>query len=93
MSVFVGQSLLQITANTGYEHLDDASITQILYEKPDGTTGAWNATVSGNSLVYDVQSGDIDQRGRWTFQAYWFISANDKGYGKKKRRYFEKPII
>lgn len=92
MSVFEKQSLLTITANTGYDDLVSASTTQILYEKPDGTTGAWEADVSGETLVYEVHNGDIDQRGRWTFQAYW-VNGGLKGYGKKKRRYFEKPII
>lgn len=92
MSVFKNQSLLQITANTGYPDLADCTITQILYEKPDGTTGAWDADVSGETLVYQFQDGDIDQKGRWTFQAY-FVNGGLKGYGKKKRRYFEKPII
>lgn len=92
MSVFVNQTLLQITANTGYDDLVSASVTQILYEKPNGDTGAFNATVSGTSLIYQIEDGDIDQKGRWTFQAFWTVGGLD-GYGKKKRIYFEKPIL
>lgn len=91
MSVFETQTLLQITANTGYADLGSASETKIRYEKPNGETGEFDATVSGTSLIHDVQDGDIDMKGRWTFQAAWIIGGK-LGLGKIKRRYFEKPI-
>lgn len=92
MSVFVGQTLLQITANTGYADIGSATVTRILYEKPNRDTGFFEATVSGLSLIHDVQPGDIDKKGNWYFQAYWEIGGK-KGYGKKKSKYFQKPIL
>lgn len=91
MSVFVNQTLLTIVANTGYDDLESATVTRILYEKPNGDTGAFDATVDGTTLVYQITDGDIDMKGTWTFQAFWTVNGLD-GYGKKKRRYFEKPI-
>ena len=92
MSVFVDQTLLTITANTGYSDLASATLTQILWQNPIGDTGEFTATVSGQSLVYQLSDGDIGISGVWKFQAYWEVGGL-KGIGKKKRIYFEQPIV
>jgi len=87
MSVFVDQTLLEIEAETSYATLAMADVTRILYWKPNGDHGYFTATVSGTKLIYQIDDGDIDQKGIWHFQAYWEI-AGDKAYGSVKAKYF-----
>ena len=89
MSVFVGQTLLEIEADTSYAQLNSATTKQILYWKPDGTSGEFDASVSGTKLTYQIQDGDIDQKGVWRFQAFWIMSNGLKGYGSIKSKYFQ----
>jgi hypothetical protein len=86
--LFKEQSLLELTAPTGLDDLNTASTTEIHYRKPSGATGAWNATVDGENLVYDLQNGDIDEPGKWMFQAY-VVNGGFKGYGATKTRFFQ----
>ncbi len=91
MSVFKIQSLLSITLETNYNALASASVTRILYKKPNGTTGYWTATVSGTKLIYNVQNGDIDINGTWKFQSY--IEAGGlKGFGSVATQNFDIPL-
>ncbi len=89
--IFVEQSLLELTAPTGLGDLNTATTTQILYRKPSGDQGAWTATVDGMNLIYDLQNGDIDEIGRWQFQAY-VVNGGLKGYGCIKSRFFQNHI-
>ena len=61
---------MTITLETNYSNLAVASITKILFIKPNGDKGSWDAAVSGSRLVYNVQNGDINVNGNWQFQAY-----------------------
>jgi hypothetical protein len=89
--IFLEQSLLELTAPTGLDDLNTATTTQILYRKPSGDQGAWTATVDGMNLIYDLQNGDIDEIGRWQFQAY-VVNGGLKGYGCIKSRFFQNHI-
>jgi len=50
--------------------LSTAQEARILYKKPSGKTGYWNAVVDGDTLVYLTQPGDIDEAGIWILQSY-----------------------
>lgn len=91
MSVYKLQSLLTLNADTKYDDLASATVTRILYKKPDRTKGYWPATVSGTKLVYAVSNGDIDQEGEWQFQAYFEVGGL-KSYGTIFSKQFDKPI-
>lgn len=92
MSIFKTQSLLRISAETNYDDLASASITRILFIKPDGTRGHYEATVDGTKLYYDVAAGDIDQIGIWQFQAYIEIGGL-KAFGEIDEKRISRPII
>lgn len=92
MSVFKTQSLLTITAETNYSDLASASVTRILYTKPNGAKDHWDATVSGTKLVYNVQNDDIDMEGVWKFQAYIEVGGL-KGFGNVISQQFERSLL
>lgn len=87
-SVFVGQSLFEIRLDTKRD-LTGISIAKIQYIKPDKSVGAWDATIEGTELVYQVQTNDIDQVGPWDFRAYIEDVTGRKGYGV----YFRKEVL
>jgi hypothetical protein len=92
MSVYVGQDLLTITMETGYD-LSTATVKEVHYTKPDGTYGTWNTniTYSGTAMIYDVQDADIDQEGKWYFQPYIEVSGQ-AAWGKKASIKFINPL-
>jgi len=87
---YVNQGNVTITNDTGVT-LAGATITRIIYRKPNGTTGYWNATPSGTTLTYALQSGDIDIAGNWRLQAY-IVSSGQKGYGTVVTQRFKLPV-
>jgi hypothetical protein len=91
MSLFKGQSLLTLTVDTGYKDVASATVTKILYEKPNRKKGEFEAIVDGTKLSYDVQNGDIDVAGMWKFQAYIEVGGL-KGYGDIVIYNFEYPL-
>ena len=86
--LFKDQSLLTITCETGYAFLSSATTKKILYRKPSGETGSWDATDSGTDLVYNLSNGDIDEIGTWQFQAYFDVGSL-KSFGSKKSKLFQ----
>lgn len=44
------------------------TVGEISYQKPNGTTGTWVATVDADerTVYYDTASGDLDDVGVWT---------------------------
>lgn len=90
--VFTGQSLLAIRLDTKYSGLASADVTQILYTKPNGDKGRWDAVVSGTKIVYNVQAGDIDQAGDWKVEAYFEVSGATCPCGITSI-YFKKPLL
>ena len=92
MSVFRTQSLLTIILETNYSNLASATETKIRYTKPNNKKGEWDAVVSGTTLRYDVQDGDIVIGGLWKFEAYAKFGGL-KAFGDIAEQYFEEPII
>jgi hypothetical protein len=89
--LFKGQSLFTITLDTGYNNLAGAEVKKILYQKPDGTKGEWEATASGTQLIYDVEPGDIDSVGTWQLQAYIEVGGKPS-FGTISTQYFSQPL-
>lgn len=71
METFVGDTI-KIILKTGID-LSGFSDLRIRYRKPDGTTGEWAAEVSlenSTYMEYTTSQSDLDQSGKWTFQAF-----------------------
>jgi hypothetical protein len=67
--IYVNQSYLRFAVNTGVS-LTTAVTELIKYRKPSGATGEWVVdSISGHTLVYNVQVGDLDEAGIWKLQA------------------------
>lgn len=92
MSVFKKQNLLRIELQTYDEDLASASVKRILYKKPDGTKGYWEASIDGTKLYYDLTINyEVDQIDTWEFQAY-VVKGGLEGYGNIATQIFEKHI-
>lgn len=92
MSLFIDSSYFSIRIGTK-TNLDTADTLQILYKKPDGSTGFWEATQSARELVYEVQDGDIDQDGEWQFQGYIVVNGREGFTDIHKYKFCEHIII
>lgn len=79
-----------ISLDTGID-LSSATDVEIHYKKPNGDTGEWSATVSGEKVTYKLDAGDIDRVGVWTFQPVVTI-AGDLFKGSKAQITFDNPI-
>jgi hypothetical protein len=88
--VFKGQ-ILTLSLDTDVT-LTGAADPRILYEKPNGDTGFWVATISLDTLSYTLVAGNINVPGVWTFQAYAVLSGAVK-YGQKVTLEFRTPIL
>ena len=54
----------------------------ILYKKPNGVSGEWAGSISGDTVIYDIQEGDTEPYpGVWRVQAKATQGAEVK-YGK-----------
>jgi len=53
----------------------------ILYKKSNGVNGQWAGTVSGDTVSYDIQVGDINPAGVYRVQAY-ATNGTEHKYGK-----------
>lgn len=91
MSVFKTQSLLTIRLDT-LTDLSSATTKKILYKKPSGATGEWTATADSQTLVYEVQAGDIDEAGTWEFQSSIVVGGRT-GLGTIVSQKFNNPIV
>ena len=67
--MFVGDYGIEVRLDTQFQ-LENVEIARIIYKKPSGTTGYWDAQVDGTELVYIIKEGDIDEAGIWFLQAY-----------------------
>jgi len=65
----VGDVGVQISFET-HEDLAVATTHNLLYKKPDGTTGTWAATVSGTKLLYVSIAADFSVAGPYEVQAH-----------------------
>lgn len=68
-SIYLGSYGVELVLDTNVD-LGAAANTKIYYRRPDDEEGFWAAEVSGQNLVYTLQSEDIDQIGIWRLQAY-----------------------
>jgi len=69
METFVNDTI-RINIDTNID-LSGYATLQIRYQKPDGTTGCWNATICATDnthMYYDTVIGDLDQVGEWLIQ-------------------------
>jgi hypothetical protein len=81
--------------NTSYEFqartdkdLRTATVLRIYYQKPDGSSDFWPATLkNGNTLIYTTMA---DQPGWWTFQPYAEIGGKT-WRGEEVKEYFKIP--
>lgn len=77
--IFKNQSLLQIKLNTGVQLA--GYTVGIIWKKPSGVVGLWpSIVVEGTKVGYTVQPGDINESGKWEFQAKITMGGRD-GYG------------
>jgi len=53
----------------------------ILYKKSNGIHGEWLATITGDTVSYDIAEGDIDIAGVWHVQAKATLGT-EREYGK-----------
>jgi hypothetical protein len=90
MSYYAGDSYTLLRLDTGIS-LVGATVTRILYRKPNGLKGFWTATPSGTALQYQLIDGDIDQHGIWEIQAYVEVGSK-KALGKIVEINFDKPL-
>jgi len=76
--------LPKLRGKTGVD-LTTADRLAILYTKPDGTSGQFNADDSGTPsdgyVEYEPQAGDLDQDGPWIMQGYAEADAGWKRHG------------
>ncbi|TVM01916.1 MAG: hypothetical protein CV087_10225 [Candidatus Brocadia sp. WS118] len=65
--------------------LSGATSPKVNYKKPDGTIGSWTGTISNDQIQYQLENGDIDIPGDWTFWPTWVDSnsRNKKGRAMK----------
>lgn len=68
-NVHVGDIGVLIGFDT-HEDLSTATTHELDYEKPDGTTGTWAATVSGSKLLYTSIAADFSSAGPYEVQAH-----------------------
>ena len=88
---YKAQSALRITCTVGV-NITGASVTQLRYKKPSGTTGSWTAQVSDATagiIYYDLAEPSlIDEAGLWTFWGYITFSDGRSAPGQAVTQYF-----
>lgn len=71
--IYKNQNQLRFTATAGVD-ITGATVTEIKYQKADGTTGTWTATIEDaltGVIYYDVTGTDeLDVLGDWQFWAW-----------------------
>ena len=88
--VYNGQDALKIRL-TCSQDITGATVKKIKYKKPDGTEGSWDATVEDEAngiIYYNIQNGDINETGNWTFWAFITFSDGRSAPGEPITRYF-----
>ena len=90
-SIFKNQDYLTIRLDTNVD-ISSATSREILYQKPDGSTGEWDAVLYGTTqMEYLVEPGDLDQAGEWQFQSK-FVLNGETGYGEKAYKKIDKNL-
>lgn len=81
--IFKNQGYLILKLDTGIETsiLAAAASKKILFKRPDGSKGSYDATVEGTKLIYQMLNSDLNLApGLWEFQAYCEIDTK-KAFG------------
>lgn len=68
--IYKGQSYTLELPSQLTDDLTVATKKQILYRKPNGTEGAWEAGLLGQSLIKEVSGAENDDWGTWRMQTY-----------------------
>ena len=67
--IYKGQGYLDIRLYTGID-ISSGTSPQVIYEKPDGTTGYWSGTITDTYYVTTtLTDSSLDQAGNWKLQA------------------------
>ncbi|CAB4126244.1 hypothetical protein UFOVP153_4 [uncultured Caudovirales phage] len=56
------------------DSLSDATSANIIYNKPDGQSGKWTASILNGAIVYNTELADLDTAGEWQLQGEVFSS-------------------
>jgi len=90
--VYVGDNLTEIILDTTVP-LGSPTTLRIKYEKPDGTTGYWDADVFEITKAKTiVQNGDLNVSGLWKFQVYAVFTSGWIGHGEEYEEWIYAPI-
>lgn len=78
ITVFKGQSLLEIHLDTAYD-LSVAQELRIYYKKPDETVGYWTGEIEATTKIKYVipNATTIDQSGTWKFQSAVIVDTRE----------------
>ena len=82
--IYVGQTKLDLVVTVG-QRITAATTTQLKYQKPDESTGFFDATITDaeeGELTYIVQADDLDQSGTWIFWANVVFSGGKQAFGE-----------
>ena len=85
--IFKGQVGVTIRLNMGID-ISASGTASIRYKKPDGSTGAWTATIDNSAIgtitYRTTAAADLDQSGVWRFNGEWNpdVPVDDVHYGK-----------
>jgi len=88
--VFITQGYLTLPLDTDL-NLSGALNPKILYTTPLGNKGEFTATISGDTLSYQLTNTDILVTGTWKFQAMVTIGGLN-AYGNIVEIKFDKPL-
>ena len=81
MSIYTGQGFVRINLTLN-EDISASSSNKIIYKKPNGTTGEWDAEVVGTNVMrYNAGNTTFDIPGIWRVQPK-FVLGGLVGYGK-----------
>lgn len=95
--IFKNQNALRFEAQVNVD-LTGATVTQINYKKPSGTTGSFTTTIedaSNGIMYYDViDTDELDEAGTWIMQAFVAFEDGRSAYGLSvKVVVYDKDII
>lgn len=80
MSIFKGQSLLDIVLDTGIP-VSGTDRLSIIYIKPSGYKGEWLGVPEGTTFIkYVVVGSELDEIGTWKLQSM-VVNSSGVGFG------------
>ncbi len=72
METFFEGDSVEITSNTDFDDLENASLIEFIVEKPSGTVVTWTAAQVGDTqdITYTTAASDLDELGTYKIQAH-----------------------